>query len=43
MRGPVCDQRTAVERATLVAYAEKHGLANTARVVLNLAEFMFVD
>jgi hypothetical protein len=31
------------ERAALVAYAEKHGLAAACRVILNLNEFLFVD
>jgi hypothetical protein len=31
------------ELETLTAYAGKHGLANTCRVILNLNEFMFVD
>ena len=34
---------TDAELATLVGYAEKHGLANACRVVLNLNEFVFVD
>jgi hypothetical protein len=31
------------ESASLAAYAEQHGLANAARVLLNTNEFMFVD
>lgn len=31
------------EQAALVAYAERHGLAATCRVLLNLNEFMFVE
>jgi hypothetical protein len=34
---------TAVERADLRAYAAKHGLPATCRVILNLNEFAFVD
>jgi hypothetical protein len=31
------------ELKTLTAYSEKHGLANTCRLILNLNEFVFVD
>jgi hypothetical protein len=31
------------ELAVLVDYAEKHGLANACRVILNMNEFVFVD
>ncbi len=31
------------ERAALGAYAERHGLENTCRVILNLSEFAYVD
>jgi mono/diheme cytochrome c family protein len=34
---------TAAERASLIAYAEQHGLKNLCRVLLNLNEFVFVD
>ncbi len=34
---------TAQERDMLVAFVQKHGLANGCRVVLNLNEFAFVD
>jgi hypothetical protein len=34
---------TDVERAELTAYAEKHGLPATCRVIFNLNEFVFVD
>ena len=34
---------TADELKELTAYAEKHGLANACRVVVNLNEFVFVD
>ena len=33
----------AEERRTLVSYAEKHGLENVCRLILNSNEFMFVD
>ena len=33
----------AEERRTLVNYAEKHGLENVCRLILNSNEFMFVD
>ena len=31
------------EKEHLTAYAQKHGLANACRVLLNSTEFMFVD
>jgi hypothetical protein len=31
------------ERKTLISYAQKHGLANTCRLILNMNEFVFVD
>ena len=31
------------EKAQLVTYAKQFGMANTARVILNLNEFLFVD
>jgi hypothetical protein len=34
---------TDAERADLTAYAEKHGLPATCRVIFNLNEFVFVD
>ena len=34
---------TSDELNTLAAYADKHGLANACRVVMNLNEFAFVD
>jgi hypothetical protein len=34
---------TAEERAALVAYVQRHGLANACRVLLNANEFLFVD
>ncbi len=34
---------TAEELSELTAYAEKYGMANTCRVILNLNEFLFVD
>jgi hypothetical protein len=34
---------TAEERATVSAYARRHGLANACRVLLNSNEFLFVD
>lgn len=34
---------TAAELATVVTYAEKHGLANACRLILNTNEFAFVD
>ncbi len=34
---------TADELDTLAGYAEKHGMANACRVILNLNEFAFVD
>jgi hypothetical protein len=34
---------TAPEVDVIVAYAQKHGLANACRLVLNLNEFIFVD
>jgi hypothetical protein len=34
---------TETERVELTKYAEKYGLANTCRVILNLNEFIFVD
>lgn len=34
---------TADEQAALTAYADKHGLPNTCRLILNLNEFVFVD
>jgi hypothetical protein len=34
---------TAAELRTLTEYAEKYGLANACRVLLNLNEFVFVD
>jgi hypothetical protein len=34
---------TAEEREALVAYAQKHGLANACRVLFNANEFIFVD
>lgn len=34
---------TAEERASFVAYAEQHGLANLCRVLFNLNEFVFVE
>jgi mono/diheme cytochrome c family protein len=34
---------TAKERELMIPYAAKHGWANTARVLLNLNEFVFVD
>jgi hypothetical protein len=34
---------TPAELEELVKYAEKHGLANTCRLILNLNEFVFVD
>ncbi len=34
---------TGAEASALKAYAEKHGLANAARVLLNSSEFMFLD
>jgi mono/diheme cytochrome c family protein len=34
---------TAAERDELSRYAEKHGLVNASRLVLNLNEFVFVD
>ncbi len=37
-RAPTTEQRDA-----LTAYAQKHGLANACRMILNLNEFVFVD
>jgi uncharacterized protein DUF1553 len=34
---------TAEENGALSAYAEKHGLANVCRVLMNGNEFMFLD
>jgi hypothetical protein len=34
---------TEEERRALAAYAEKHGLENACRVILNSNEFVFVD
>jgi hypothetical protein len=34
---------TSEERAALVGYAQKHGLANACRVLFNLNEFVFLD
>jgi len=34
---------TAAELADLAAYASKHGLPNTCRLLFNLNEFCFVD
>jgi hypothetical protein len=34
---------TPVESASLHAYADRHGLANTCRVIYNLNEFVFID
>jgi hypothetical protein len=31
------------ERKTLAAYAHKHGLPNTCRLILNMNEFVFID
>ena len=31
------------EGATLLTYAEKHGLANACRLILNMNEFIFID
>ena len=34
---------TPVESASLHVYADRHGLANTCRVIYNLNEFVFID
>jgi mono/diheme cytochrome c family protein len=34
---------SASEQTALVGYAQKHGLPNTCRILLNLNEFLFVD
>jgi hypothetical protein len=34
---------TGEERSEFAAYAQKHGLANLCRVLLNSNEFLFVD
>jgi hypothetical protein len=31
------------ERSALAAYAQRHGLANLCRMLLNANEFMFID
>jgi hypothetical protein len=36
-------QPSAEETRAVGAYAEKHGLANACRLVINSNEFMFVD
>jgi hypothetical protein len=43
VRLALCREPTADELKMLTAYAEKHGLANTCRLILNLNEFVFVD
>ncbi|HEX7380382.1 MAG TPA: DUF1553 domain-containing protein [Pirellulales bacterium] len=42
-RFALCRAPTAAERERLTAYAEKFGLANACRVILNSNEFVFVD
>jgi hypothetical protein len=34
---------SASELAALAGYADRHGLANTCRVIYNMNEFLFVD
>jgi hypothetical protein len=38
-----CRRPTEQEQKAVTAYAEKHGLANACRFLLNTNEFVFVD
>jgi hypothetical protein len=39
----ICRPPRAKELAAVAAYADKHGLANACRFLLNTNEFVFVD